>query len=97
MADSGSFTARADAPPPVSPWTPEQLALLPHDNAGMRLVVSIWVMNSLALAFLLTRVYCKFLRHRGLWWDDGVLIAAYVSRENPPSERWTTPEFERLH
>lgn len=79
MAENGSYSVPNDIPPPVSPWTPEQLALLPHDNAGMRLVVSIWVMNFLALAFLLARVYCKFLRHRGLWWDDGVLIAAYVS------------------
>ncbi|OIW28115.1 hypothetical protein CONLIGDRAFT_655703 [Coniochaeta ligniaria NRRL 30616] len=78
MTENGSYTGPADAPVPVSPWTPEQLALLPHDNAGMRLVVSIWVLNFLALAFLLARVYCKFLRHRGLWWDDGVLIAAYV-------------------
>ncbi|KAB5578193.1 hypothetical protein GE09DRAFT_953002 [Coniochaeta sp. 2T2.1] len=78
MADSGNSTVPGDVPPPVSPWTPEQLALLPHDNAGMRLVVSIWVLNFLALVFLLARVYCKFLRHRGLWWDDGVLIGAYV-------------------
>jgi hypothetical protein len=82
MAESGNGTAgaAADVPPPVSPWTPEMLAMLPHDNAGMRLIVSIWVMNVLALGFLLARVYCKFLRHRGLWWDDGVLIGAYVSR-----------------
>jgi hypothetical protein len=70
----------ADTPAPVSPWTPEQLALLPHDNGGLRLVVTIWVLNFLALTFLLARVYCKFLRHRGLWWDDGILIAAYVGR-----------------
>ncbi|RKU41325.1 hypothetical protein DL546_004840 [Coniochaeta pulveracea] len=60
------------------PWTPEQLAHLPHDNAGTRLIASIWVMNVLALGFLIARVYCKFLRHRGLWWDDGILIASYL-------------------
>jgi len=82
MADSGNASAPGGGPSPAGSWTPEQLAALPHDNAATRLVVSIWVMNVLALAFLLARVYCKFLRHRGLWWDDGVLIAAYVSR-NP--------------
>src|SRR5690348_7752865 len=59
--------------------TPEQFALLPHDSAAGRLVISIWVMNVVALLFLLARCYCKWLRHRGLWWDDGILIGAYVS------------------
>jgi hypothetical protein len=85
MDGSGNSTSglSPSPTPPPSPWTPETIARLPHDNAGMRLVVSIWVMNVLALGFLLARVYCKFLRHRGLWWDDGILIASYVSGPYP--------------
>lgn len=82
MEESASFRELEDGTTPANPlmpWTPEQLAHLPHDNAGTRLIASIWVMNVLALGFLTARVYCKFLRHRGLWWDDGILIASYVS------------------
>lgn len=86
MTDSSSYMVRSEEPPLTSQWIPEQLAQLPHDNAALRLLVSVWVLNLLALVFLLTRVYCKYLRHRGLWWDDGVLIAAYV---RPPR---TLPE-----
>lgn len=28
--------------------------------------------------FLVLRLYCKVDRSRGLWWDDYVLIAAWV-------------------
>lgn len=79
MADGGNMSAPGyESAPPPSPWTPEQLAALPHDNLGTRLIVSIWVMNIIALLFLVARCYCKFLRHRGLWWDDGILIGSYV-------------------
>lgn len=29
--------------------------------------------------FLGLRLYCKLVRRRGFWWDDHVLIAAWVS------------------
>ncbi|KAI2616396.1 hypothetical protein GGS26DRAFT_449001 [Hypomontagnella submonticulosa] len=38
----------------------------------------IWVLISLATLFLGLRVFCKFKRHRGLWWDDWVLIASWL-------------------
>jgi len=63
-------------PPPV--WTPEQLAALPHDNLGPRLVITIWFLIALATAFLALRLYCKLSRHSGLWWDDHILIGAWV-------------------
>jgi hypothetical protein len=50
------------------PFTPEQLAM--HDNAAPRMLAAIWVMLSVALIFLGLRVYCKFIRHNRLWWDD---------------------------
>jgi hypothetical protein len=65
-------------PPPVAPLTPEQIAALPHDDQGPHLLISIWTLISLATIFLCLRMYCKWFRHRGLWWDDYVLIAAWV-------------------
>jgi len=66
-----------EAGPP--PLTPEQLAALPHDNAGPRLNVVIWVLTGLSGVFLCLRLYCKRLRGKGLWWDDWLLTAAWVS------------------
>ncbi|OAA65611.1 hypothetical protein SPI_02398 [Niveomyces insectorum RCEF 264] len=55
------------------------LALLPHDNQGPQLNFTIWLLTGLSLGFLSLRVYCKFLRGRGLWWDDYVLISSWVA------------------
>ena len=63
---------------PVGPPTPEQLAALPHDNAGPKLNAVVWFLTILSGLFLGLRVYCKHLRHKGLWWDDFILIAAWV-------------------
>lgn len=65
-------------PQGVSPLTPAQLALLPHDDAGPHLVRTIWVLIGISLLFLLLRLYAKFFRHRGLWWDDHILIGAWL-------------------
>ncbi|KAK4214202.1 hypothetical protein QBC37DRAFT_284397 [Rhypophila decipiens] len=66
-----------DGPPP--PLTPEQLALLPHDDRGPALVASAWTMTVFASTFLALRVWCKvWLGGRGLWWDDWILIASWV-------------------
>jgi len=77
-----------DLTPP--PLTPEQYALLPHDNAAVRLNTSIWVLLSMATAFLGLRVYCKFNGHRGLWWDDWVLIASWVGSSEVISQLGST-------
>ncbi|KAK4125525.1 hypothetical protein N657DRAFT_568158 [Parathielavia appendiculata] len=60
------------------PWTPEQLAVLPHDNAAPKLLSSIWALFAVATLFLTLRVYCRILKRRSLWWDDYILIAAWV-------------------
>jgi hypothetical protein len=65
-----------EMPPPL---TPEQLAALPHDNQGPGLNATIWTLIAISSIFLALRVYCKFSRHRGLWWDDWILIASWVS------------------
>ncbi len=75
MATNSSSAASA---PPASPWTPEMLAALPHDNAGTKLNVVMWVLICVSSPFLALRLYCKYLRHNGLWWDDYVLIGAWV-------------------
>ncbi|KAI1276149.1 hypothetical protein F5Y07DRAFT_367327 [Xylaria sp. FL0933] len=38
-----------------------------------------WTLTALAAVFLALRVYCKISRSRGLWWDDYVLIAAFIT------------------
>ncbi|KAI0408935.1 hypothetical protein F4802DRAFT_593791 [Xylaria palmicola] len=38
-----------------------------------------WTLTALAAVFLVLRIYCKLSRGRGLWWDDYILIAAFVS------------------
>lgn len=76
-----------DEVPMFTPLTPEQLAALPHPNYAPRLLVTIWVLLGLAGAFLALRLYCKFSRHRGAWWDDWFLVGAFVSspRYSPPA------------
>lgn len=58
---------------------------LPHDNYGPQLNFTVWFLTALSALFLALRVYCKFFRHRGLWWDDYVLILAWVRH---PVEEW---------
>ncbi|KAK0612021.1 hypothetical protein B0T14DRAFT_439154 [Immersiella caudata] len=49
------------------------------EDYGPQVNFVIWLLTALSAAFLALRVYCKFLRHRGLWWDDYVLIASWIS------------------
>ena len=51
---------------------------LPHDDHGPRLNVAIWFLTGVAAIFLSLRLYCKRLRQNILWWDDYILIAAFV-------------------
>ncbi|KAK4220957.1 hypothetical protein QBC38DRAFT_462003 [Podospora fimiseda] len=51
----------------------------PIVDYGAQINFTIWLLTALSAAFLALRVYCKFLRHRGLWWDDHVLIASWFS------------------
>lgn len=49
-------------------------------NNGPTVNIAVWCLVALATIFLSLRVYCKFRRHRGLWWDDHVLIASWVRK-----------------
>lgn len=68
-------------PPPL---TPEQVAALPHDNAGPQLLATVWSLFLLSSVFLSLRVYCRMLRRQHLWWDDAILIAAWVRSTSCP-------------
>lgn len=59
--------------------TPDELALLPHDDKGPKLVATSWVLAVTSALFLGLRLYCKVTGQRGLWWDDWFLIAGFVS------------------
>ena len=64
------------APPPL---TPQQLAALPHDDRGPVVLAVGWGLTAVASLFLALRLYCKHMSRRRLWWDDWVLVAAWVS------------------
>lgn len=82
-----------DDVPMFMPLTPEQLAALPHPNYAPKLLVTIWVLLGLAGAFLALRLYCKFSRHRGTWWDDWFLVGSWVS-SFPPRASVSFPGLE---
>ncbi len=55
-------------------------ALLPHDSSGSEANAVAWSLLVFAGGFLGLRIYCKLIGHRGLWWDDWLLIASWVRR-----------------
>lgn len=48
------------------------------ETRGPYINASIWTLQGLAGLFLGLRIYCKIFRHRGLWFDDYFLIAAWL-------------------
>ncbi|KAI0174031.1 hypothetical protein BJ166DRAFT_574367 [Pestalotiopsis sp. NC0098] len=47
-------------------------------DRGIETLGVIWSLTGASGIILVLRVYCKFSRHRGLWWDDYILILAWV-------------------
>ncbi|KAI1451329.1 hypothetical protein F4805DRAFT_473961 [Annulohypoxylon moriforme] len=47
-------------------------------GAGRWINTVVWLLIAFATIFLGLRVFCKFKRSKGLWWDDWVLIASWV-------------------
>lgn len=43
-----------------------------------------WFLVSISGLFLSLRLYCKYLQSRGLWWDDHVLVMAWVCPPHHP-------------
>ena len=58
--------------------TPEEFAKLPHDDRGPLVLAAHWTLTSLATVFLCLRLYAKRVTGRKLWWDDWILISAWV-------------------
>ncbi|KAK0625877.1 hypothetical protein B0T14DRAFT_599372 [Immersiella caudata] len=62
-----------------APPTPEELALLPHDDRGPVILGVHWTLTVFATIFLGLRIYAKRLTGRSLWWDDWILLGAWVT------------------
>ncbi|KAK3331546.1 hypothetical protein B0H66DRAFT_546762 [Apodospora peruviana] len=61
------------------PLTAEELAKLPHDDRGPAILAAHWLLTAAATIFLGLRIYCKKSTSRKLWWDDWILIAAWIT------------------
>lgn len=48
------------------------------EGLGLELNVVVWLLLASSGLFLSLRLYCKFLKNRGFWWDDYVLVASWV-------------------
>ncbi|KAI3330041.1 hypothetical protein F4824DRAFT_480413 [Ustulina deusta] len=51
---------------------------LVHDNFGTAVGACIWALAALAAGWLALRLYLKFRRHWGLWWDDHFLTISWI-------------------
>lgn len=67
----------ASVSPPPDGWTAAE-----EDNVRTINIVC-WLSVGVSLLFLVLRLYCKYLTRRWIWWDDYILILAWVSR--PPT------------
>lgn len=65
----------------LGPWGKQVKMAAAQDTLGPMMNAVNWTLTALAGTFLGLRMYCKFSRHRGLWWDDHILIFAWVSDE----------------
>ncbi|KAK3989403.1 hypothetical protein QBC44DRAFT_291279 [Cladorrhinum sp. PSN332] len=50
-----------------------------HVDRGPQVLAVSWGLTALATGFIILRLYCKLIgRFRRLWWDDWILMAAWV-------------------
>lgn len=69
---------------------------LPQDHLILEFNVIIWVLVAVSGFFFILRAYCKITRQRGLWWDDHVMGAAWVSGLEPTHRVFPTTDEPRL-
>ena len=50
-----------------------------NDNYGVKILATCWTLEVLSGIMIGLRVYCKHRRSRRLWYDDYILITAWVS------------------
>ena len=86
LARAAAATNSTSWPSHLTPRDQVQGDGLPHDSAATHLNTTIWVLVGFSAFFLVLRLYCKFLRHRGFWWDDYILIGAWVGNNVPEVE-----------
>lgn len=48
-------------------------------NPAGEIYTGLWILFAASSVFLALRLWCKLTRRHGLWYDDYVLLAAYVS------------------
>lgn len=48
------------------------------EDLGPQLNAVVWLLLGFSGLFLALRLNCKFLKNRGFWWDDHVLVASWV-------------------
>lgn len=70
---------------------PYDYHLLPRDDLGPRLNATVWSLAGVSLGILLLRIYCKVSRRKALWYDDYVLVAAWVRRYLSPTSLCPAP------
>lgn len=64
-------------------------------NPAAQIYVGLWCLLAGASVFLVLRLWCKITRRHGLWYDDYILIAAYVSSDHltKPIHAYYTSSF----
>lgn len=75
MADTVALfllTRREDTPP-----ADMDIPVFTKDP-GPTVVALTWSVGAISTIFLFLRVYCKQVKAKGLWWDDYLLIVAWV-------------------
>lgn len=73
MSSSPGPTTPGPAPAPA-PGGP-----IPSFDHSASILATAWSLLALASIALGLRVHCKWTSGRRLWWDDGILIASWVS------------------
>lgn len=48
-------------------------------NPAGEIYTGLWILFAASTVFLSLRLWCKLTRRHGLWFDDYILLAAYVS------------------
>ncbi|KAJ4395032.1 hypothetical protein N0V85_006707 [Neurospora sp. IMI 360204] len=51
----------------------------PVPNRGPETSAGLWILVSFSTAFLAARLYLKMYRLKGLWWDDYILVLAWLT------------------
>lgn len=67
----------------------------PRTSVGPEIIITDWLLVFVSAVFFGLRIYSKFMRNTSLWWDDHVLLVAWVSHQPYmplPShpQRWQT-------